>query len=205
MAYGMIGNLLLSDVQAAMGKLMVKFASPNGPIWLRRVNRFLDEEDLFGVPDTFGLTTDGRRGKQFITHLESGGYTVSRSARRVLQGDEFAVTKGLTYNLRLIRGNEFEGNERTNNNVIAMAGSRGWGKPPVEVPAYLREMFSDKDLEQTGLSELIIMHTPIAGSNGSSCRLGLKGGRLLDTFDGDPDAKHGSDCGFLVLVPEKAA
>ena len=184
--------------------LLEKLTGPKGTMWLRRLKRFLREENPFGVPKIFEIITDGRSGEQHVTGLEVRGDRVGDYAKKLLLGEKFVATNGLPYRLALITGDEFEDDQRTNEKIRAEAAERGYLDPPVELAPYVREMFSNEDLEQMGLRILVIMHQPIADSDGSLRLLGLDhrdGGRWLDAFRGNPGFRWRRDRGFLFLVP----
>ena len=204
MSQGMLGNLSLSDTQGPRKDIEDKLAGPKGTMWLRRLKRFLRGENPFGVPKTFEVTTNGRSGDQHITDLEVQGDRVDDYAQELLRGKEFVATDGKTYKLAIIMGDEFEDDKRTNENIRVEAAKRGYLDPSVELAPYVREMFSDEDLEQMGLWALIVMHQPVSVSCGFLSLLGLRrcvGGRWLNTFDGRPDGGWSRGRGFLFLVP----
>lgn len=207
MSKGMLGNLSLSVVQGPRNDLDEKLAGSQGAMWLRRLKRFLRGENTIGVPKTFKVTTDGRSGERLIVDLEAQGDHVDGDAKGLLRGQGFIVTNGVTYKLGLIRGDEFEDEHRTNQNICAEALKRGYLDPTFELAPYVREMFSDEDMEHEGLWGMIIMHQPVIDSLNRLLFLGLRrrgrGGCWLDTFDGKPDRKWDRGVGFLFLVPSK--
>lgn len=150
------------------------------------------------------ITTNGRSGEQCITDLEKNGNRVGDYAKQLLRNEKFVATNGVTYTLAMITGDEFEDADRTNENIRAEAYKRGYVDPSVELGPYLREMFSDEDLKKMGLWALILMHEPIAASDGDLGMLGVdrRGlGRWLGTYGGNPDIGWNREIGFMFLVP----
>lgn len=190
------------DMMGTLFDLLEKLIGSSGQIWFRRLKRFLRGENPFGVPKFFEITTNDRSGQRHIMDLYSQGYHVDGITREVLYSNKFVATNGVTSKLALIMGDEFKDEQRTDENIRAEAAKRGYLDPPVELSPYVREMFSDEDLEQTGLSTLVVMHQPVTSSTGYLILLGLYrlfGGRILLGFAGLPDLSR--DTGFLFLVP----
>ena len=184
--------------------LLNKITGPKGTMWLRRLKRFLRGENPFGVPKTFEVTTDGRSGEQLTVDIEAQGDRVGDVAKQLIHGKKFVATNGITYKLALIMGDEFKDDDRITSNIRAEAAKHGYVDPPMELALYVREMFSDEDLEQIGLWALIIMHEAVADSDGNLSLLGLDrdvGGRSLSAFNVSPDDEWDRGFGFLFLVP----
>lgn len=153
---------------------------------------------------TFDVTTDARTGEEHIAALQQKGFRVDDYAKQVLRSKEFVATNGVVYKLAVIMASEFEDAARTNATIRAEAANRGYLDPAPEMAPYLREMISDEELQRLGLWGLVIMHQPIADSDGYPGLLGLDrdgDGRWLDSFDGQPDNDWGREVGFVFLVP----
>lgn len=150
------------------------------------------------------LTTHGRSGEQCIAYLEKKRYNISVLGRELLYSEKFVVTNGVTYTLAVIIGREFKNAVRTNRNIRAEALKRGYLEPPVEVAPYLRELVSDRDLKEMGLSALIVMHEPITNSHGALEVFSISRhdkGYWLDASPGNPDYAWSYEYGFAFLVP----
>ncbi len=204
MSEGMLGNLSLSEVRGPKNDLDEKLASKQGHMWLRALNRFLRRENPWGIPQNIEVTTRGRTGEQCITSLEEQNFRLGSYGKELLRSEAFIATNGTIYNLVVIYGNEFEDSERTNANIRAEGTLRGYLTPPMEVAPYLREMFSDEDLEQIGIWALVVMHEPVNASDGFALVLGdIRGveGRWLGTYDGHPGGRWSREYGFVFLAP----
>ena len=205
MSQGMLGNIPLSKVQGPRNDLEKKLAGPRGTMCLRRFNRFLRGEIPLGVPNTFEVTTNGLTGEQHIEALESEGDRVIGEARASLCGRDFVATQGETYKLTLVRGHEFEDEERNNRNIRAKAAARGYRKPPFELAPYVQAMFAPEDLQWSGLSYLVTMHQPVTDSDGDLILLGFdpRGDfPSLVAYGGDRDDEWDRDAGLLFLDPK---
>ena len=74
----------------------------------------------------------------------------------------------------------------------------------MELAPYLREMFSDEDLEQMGIWALVLMHKPVAASDGDLRVLSVDrrgGGRWLDAYFGRHCLRWRREIGFLFFLP----
>lgn len=204
MSEGMLGNLSLSETQGPRRELEDRLASKQGRMWLQAFNRFLRRENPWGTPITLDVTTDGRTGEQWVASLEEQGNRVSHYTKELLRSEKFVTTNGVTYQLVVISGDEFEDGVRTNQNIRAEAASRGYLTPSAEVAPYLREMVSDEEIKRMGFWALIVMHESIADSDGSPRLLGVDrrdDGHWLGTAYGEPDDGWSRGYGFVFLVP----
>ena len=145
------------------------------------------------------VTSDGTDA----TMLEAIGRKVSFWAKDVMSKSEFVVTKGKTYRLVVIRGEEFAtDSERTTANIRAEAVRRRYLEPPAEVAALLRKKFTQ---EQLGFPYVVVMHKPIADSDCYPLLLGLDrrgDGEWLDAWYGDPDDRWYRGFVFVFLAPQ---
>lgn len=194
------------------GKLIARISENLPDMNPRQTQRWID--DPVGLQEALrkalcpvrmiDVTTNGRVGEQWITHLEQKRYRVGDYAKQLLRDTKFVATNGITYTLAVIMGDEFEDADRTNQNIRKVAHDRGYLYPTVELGPYLREMFSDEDLKKMGLWALILMHEPITGSDGHLHMLGVDrrdDGRWLLTYFGRPDRRWDRGLGFVFLVP----
>lgn len=151
------------------------------------------------------VTSDGRTGEQFIADLEKARYNVGDWAKDVMRKPAFVSTNGQTYQLVVIKGEEFEDDDRITSNIRAEAARRGYLTPPAEVAPLLREQISDEELERMGFWGLVVMHEPITDSDGDPDLLGLdrRGeGRWLDACFSEPGYPWSSGRWFVFLVPQ---
>lgn len=201
MSEGMLGNIPLSEIQGLRNDLEIKIASRKGRMWVRRLKRFLREENSIGIPDSFKVTTDHRDGEKLIESLEKNGNNVGGKFKELLRSIQF-VPLGVTYRLVLMFGDELKDSQRTDEEVRTIAADRSYIEPPIVAAPLVREMFSDKDFEDMGLRHLIVMRKPIIilEASGESNLLGLPedfNGRWMTSFFGGPNVGWNSDVGFL--------
>ncbi|MFH0952643.1 MAG: hypothetical protein V1838_05730 [Patescibacteria group bacterium] len=204
MSEGMLGNIPLSETRGPRDELDDRLAGKQGRMWLNALNKFLRRENPWGIPQIIEVTTNGRTGEQCFTDLEERSNRVSDYTKEALRSKEFVATDGTVYKLAVIFGHEFEDNERTNENIRNEAAERGYLEPPMEPAPYLRDMFSDEDLEKMGIWALVLMHKPFYDSVGDLNVLGVSrsvDGPWLDTFDGHPGDRWFRGLGFVFLVP----
>jgi hypothetical protein len=142
--------------------------------------------------------TDGTTGPQWIKRLEGKGYTLSRWAKDVLNSEDFTPTEeGVTYQVTVLRGELWSSNSnRTSKNVCAEAKRRNIPDLPAEAACLTREIFSNEDLREMGLSWLVVMHKPIKDSDGDPSVLSV------GSYDSEPwldaDSGHPSVRWFAV-------
>lgn len=151
------------------------------------------------------ITSVGKTGEEWITRLESNGFRVGDYAKKLLRNAAVTTTTGTVYDLVVIKGEEFPTDAaRTNEAIRALAKSRGYLTPPIEVAPLLRESITDKEIEEMGLYALIVMHEPVADADGGLRLLGVDrrdGGRWLFAFFGSPQCLWFRDDGFVFLAP----
>ncbi|MDD5566642.1 MAG: hypothetical protein PHH01_00405 [Patescibacteria group bacterium] len=204
MSEGMLGKLPLSEIRGPRDDLEEKLSGAQGPMWLRAFKQFLRRENPWGIPNTIVITTNGRNGEQLIFDLRRQGNTIGRYAEGILYSTLLIVSNGKMYTLVIIPGDGFVDSQRTNQNIRAAAVARSYQTPPMELAPYLREKFSDEDLEQMGVRALILMHEPVAGLGGPREVLGVRRHVCSDgllSYPGRPNHKWPRGIGFVFLAP----
>ena len=153
----------------------------------------------------FSVTSDGTTGEEWITRLESKSFHVSDYAKSVLSSKSFKPTSGITYEIAILKGEIFSGNERITKNIRKEAQNRKLSTPNAEVACLIREKFSDKELEAMGLYWIVVMHEPIKDSCGGPLLLFANrndNGSWLNTNYGYPDSKWSRSGGFAFVVSQ---
>lgn len=177
----------------------------NNDIWPELFATFRKRVEMISNMVVRHVTTDGRTGERFIATLEKANYNVGDYAKQLLRSDKFVSTNGKTYKLVVMKGDEFEDDDRVTSKIREEAKKRGYLTPPIEVAPLLRELVSDEGLEQMGLYWLIIMHEPITDSVGHPRVLGIdrRGkGRWLNAYHGHAGRRWNRGLGFVFLVPQ---
>jgi hypothetical protein len=151
------------------------------------VQRFLRGELAVSEPDRrwyeqdgmiyFSITSDGTTGPHWIERLEKKGFGLSKWAKDVLNSHDFIPTKGVTYNISMLKGMLFNDDDRITKKIRKEADRRNLMKPNAETACLIREIFSDNDIEAMGLWWIAVMHEPIRDSASRS--------RLLSIGRGD--------------------
>lgn len=178
----------------------------DGSINGRIMQAILEHRDPWTPPTSFTVTSNGQSGEEWIARLEAAKYNLGDYGKQLLRHQKFVATDGLCYKLGVIRGDEFEDDDRTTQNIWAEGERRGWLKPSMEQACLLREFCSDEEIERMGLWALIAMHEPVSDSRGGPNVLGLfryDGGRWLDACFGDPGRSWSRQDGFVFLVPQE--
>ena len=153
----------------------------------------------------FSVTSDGTTGEEWIKRLEGKGFRIGDYAKSMLRSKDFKPTKGVTYEIAVLKGMLFEDNERITSKIRAEADKRKLTKPNAEVACLIREMFSDKELEAMGLWWIVAMHEPIKDSDGDPYLLLADrndDGRWLHAFYDYPVGRWGRGDGFAFVFSQ---
>ena len=146
---------------------------------------------------TFTVTSDGTTGPEWIKRLEKGGFRVGDYAKQLLK--KMDTTDGVTTDVTVLKGELFSDNDRVTSKIRAEAESRGLTEPNPEIACLIRELFTDKELEEMGVWSMVAMHEPIEDADGYSVLLSADrggGGRWLGTYYGRPDHRWHRDNSF---------
>lgn len=194
-------GIALCEVRGLLSDLMEKLCGEDGTLWLEAFKKFLRKETCWPKRWTekdgviyFTLTSNGKTGDEWITHFEGKKLSVGSYAQSVLRHKNFKPTKvGTVHNIAVLKGELFSDEDRITKNIRAEAKKWKMTDPHAEVACLIRDAFSDKEIEEMGLSWIITMHEPIPDSDGDPRVLGSHGSGdyELHAFNGDSD-----DCWF---------
>lgn len=149
--------------------------------------------------------TDGTTGPQWIERLEAKGFKLSKWAKNVLNSSEFVPTRGMIYEIAMLKGKLWNDKQRVAKSIRAEADNRKLIKPNPEVGCLIREKFTNEAIEAMGLWWIAAMHEPIKDSGGDPVLLSVarRGDDpwLNTTFD-YPGSQWGRDCGFAFVVSQ---
>lgn len=151
---------------------------------------------------TFTVTSDGTTGPEWIKRLEKGGFRVGDYAKQLLKKmdtTDGVTTDGVTTDVTVLKGELFSDNDRVTSKIRAEAESRGLTEPNPEIACLIRELFTDKELEEMGVWSMVAMHEPIEDADGNPSLLGASrsgGGRWLGACYGEPDSEWGRGSSF---------
>jgi len=118
------------------------------------------------------FVSDGTTGAEWIVRLEKKGIILTNYAKSMLLSDDFKPTKGVSYEIAILPGGMWDDKNRTTKNIKLEASKRNLIEPNAETSCFIREMFSDKDIEVMGLQWILTMHEPIKNSGGGPSLLG---------------------------------
>jgi hypothetical protein len=153
----------------------------------------------------FSVESDGTTGEEWIKRLESKGLRIGDYTKSMLCSKGFRPTKGVTYEIAVLKGILFGDNDRITLNIRVEADNRKFTKPNAEVACLIREMFSDKDLEAMELWWIVAMHEPIKDSAGDPTLLSASrdvDGRWLLAYCGKPVNWWRRGSGFAFVVSQ---
>lgn len=160
------------------------------------------------------VTSDGRKGADFVCTLTKSGWRVSSLAEDILHNPEFdeSVTNGVTYRLVVIKSDDkFSIKNRTTLEILEEGRRRRYRVAPAEVALLLREKLSNAKLKKLGFTWLVLMHKPIRDFHGLgdpswltiSCDRNDKH-HLLTTLAYSSSKWCSNTVGFVCLAPEEA-
>jgi hypothetical protein len=148
----------------------------------------------------FSVTTDGASGGQCIKNLQELGFKVSDWAQSMLRSPKFKPSRaGLVIDVVVMRGTDFNDDDRSTKKIRAKAKKSGFLTPNAEVAYLIRKSFSDEDLKAMGLWWIAVMHEPIKDSGGGPSLLGVHrygDGQWLSSRYGKPGFEWNDDGGF---------
>lgn len=109
----------------------------------------------------FSVISDGTTGKQWISRLERKGFDLCDSSKKILRSKSFQPTSGEITQIAVLKSEIFNWSTPTSENIYKEAKERKFSLPNSEVACLIREKFSNKELEDMGLSAITPMHNPI--------------------------------------------
>jgi hypothetical protein len=186
--------------------LLEKLQGRDGERWYQDLTKFLRGELYSSKRWTekdgviyFTITSNGKTGDDWITHFEGKKLPVGSYAQSVLRHKNFKPTKaGTVHNITVLKGELFSDEDRITKNIRAEAKKRKMTDPHAEVACLIRDAFSNKEIEEMGLSWIITMHEPIPDSDGDPSVLGARGSGdyELDACRGILGSSWNRDGGF---------
>jgi hypothetical protein len=173
---------------------------------LEPAKRWCEQDGViyFTLPATKGVT-----GPQWIKHLEKKGFRLSDRAKSMLRSEDFKPTTGVVRKIAVLKGMLFEDDNRTTKDIRAEGDKRKLkhGKAPemnAEIACQIREMFTDKELEEMGLWWIVVMHDPIVSDGSPNLFNALRDddGRWLNAYCDNPDGGFNRERGFAFVVSQ---
>lgn len=153
----------------------------------------------------FSVVSDGTSGSDWISRLEKQDFRLSSYAKDMLRSPDFKPTSGVTYDVAILKGDLFGDRVRVTKSIRSQAENRQLITPNAEVACLIRERFSDAQLETVGLWAIVVMHEPIADSDGAPRLLSVDrydDGRWLRAYYGKPGNFWSGDDRFVFLASQ---
>lgn len=153
----------------------------------------------------FSVTSNGLTGEEWISRLESKGYSVDPYVKSILLSEDFVPTNGVKSEIVVLKGILFTDGNRTTKNIRAEARKRNFIKLNAETACLIREEFTDEELKSMGLYWLVVMHNLIDDSDGDPSLLSVSrdgDGRWLSACYGRPAYRWSHDDGFAFALPQ---
>lgn len=196
----------------AIIKLLKKQAGEDGP------ERFLRGEITVAEPASawreqdgviyFTVTSDGKSGSEWIAHFKKKGDRVSGYAKQLVCHRDFVPTKGVTYQVAVLKGTFFSDKDRVTKKIRSEADRRKFSKPNAEIACLIRDKLTDAQIEAMGLIWIVTMHEPTKDSGGSPRLLAAHRddfGRWLGACYDSPGYQWGREDGFAFVVSQVSA
>lgn len=153
----------------------------------------------------FSITSNGMTGPEWEEHLKKQGHSISDYAHQLLHSEDFVPTKaGEVKEVVILNGELFTDSERITKKIRKEAQKRNLSTPNAEIACLIRDKFSNKEIEQMGLTWIITMHEPVEVSGGDPRLLSVyrDGGSWLHAFWDYPVNGWRRDFGFAFVVPQ---
>lgn len=189
--------------------------TPNNPPIEEEFGRFVNGEpcmvrkyqELSGIIRFTLPPTDGITGPVWITRLERKDITIGDNARKMLLSKKFVPTTGVVREIAVLKGESFTGENRITRNILAEGTRLGFqhGKESnPEIACQIREMFTNKEVNEMGLLWIITMHEPvIVGDDPRLLVVDCDGGDpWLYAYCGKPGRRWDREGGFALVVPQ---
>ncbi len=177
------GTILSTEVE------IVEYIQQNG-LWEKLVEMIEGRADVAGIPTLavvaaaidddplsphFSVTPSPQTMNMVLRELAQYGCQFGRGVEDLLR-DPMAdnVTSGLVYECNILLGSELTDIDRTLENIERMAIDRGYVEPPIGLVPFLRQYLTDDMLRRMGIDTLVVMHTPVRGDFGDTCRIALQ-------------------------------
>ncbi len=181
---------------------VIKFL--NGQKTVEKAKRFWQEHDGIIYLD---VTSSGRTGPEWVTHLRNKGFRIDQSALDILNSPCFKATCRVRARLAILKGMLFNDDERIASNIVRKVQSH---RPDdnyleisdVEVMLLLIDMLTEQDMEEMGLFFIVGMHRPIFDHGrliGVDCHKRINGYGLMVT----DSALLPVETGFLFIIYAK--
>jgi len=150
-------------------------------------------------------------GAEEIARLEAGGYRVGNYAKQCFTStndDSYdkchRLVAGQQYRIALVPGKDIErDSERTTAALQKLGEKCGYGKALGGHIPRIREIISDKQMEEMGIWYIAALHDPIKNSGGNPDVLSVHrcgGERWVSAFWGYPDSQWSDDGAFAFPV-----
>jgi hypothetical protein len=106
------------------------------------------------------VTSNGRTAEEWVEWFEARGDAhLCDLSRRAILSSSFKPTKGVTYEVGILKGMLFKDEDRFFDNILSVATlRRKLVVPSVEAACLIRELLTNDDIEDMGLNWIIVMH-----------------------------------------------
>ncbi len=168
---------------------------------VEQVKRWREVDGIIYLTVTLDQSTTGDK---WISRTEMNGNRARDYAKSVLRSKNFIPSIAGTYEIVILKGSLFEDNDRITQKIRAKADEMKLAKPNADIACFIREQFSDKEIEAMGLWWIVTMHEPIVSGGSPSLLTALRsgGGRWLDAFGDYPADGWPRKFGFAFLAPQ---
>ena len=153
----------------------------------------------------FLVTSDGTPGPDWIKRLKAKGFQIGDYTKSVLCSPDFKPTFGVATEVAILKGILFSNNDRITKKICNEAERRNLVKPNLEVACFIREKFTDEEIEAMGLWWVVTMHEPVKDSSDDPYLLGVSrddGGHWLYACSVRPGLRWAHKCGFAFVFSQ---
>lgn len=145
----------------------------------------------------FSIVFDGTSGPEWIDRLEGNGCRVEKEARKMLLSPDFKPTSPRISEIAVLKGSIFKDDHRVTKEVIVEAGRRKLTKLNNDAACFIRETFTNAEIEAMGLRRIVTLGDESPIVLGAQC---LDDGQWLNVSMAERDTCWFRNVGFAFEV-----
>jgi hypothetical protein len=227
-----MAKLTLCEVRGLLNQLNDVLSGEEDRVWFQALKRFLRKENPWPLAEPavsepatvqFPLAPPVQKrwrdmgdhliltvvvdrvstGEEWICRTDTKGNRSDPYAKKVLRSKKFQTTPVGTYEVAVLKGTSFT-SDPTTKQVCAWGKEKKFSDPNSDIACFIREQYTDDELNEMGLWWIAVMHKPIVSVDFSRLLTVHRdgGGRLLRACDGYPDDRWSRRGGFAFLVSQ---
>jgi hypothetical protein len=143
--------------------------------------------------------SNGISGKEWIDRFETKKYHLGSDLKSILLSPQFESTKGITSEVTIIRGTQFEDYSRFTERIQVEACNKKLAKPTLEIACLVAYELSERHLRLLKLTHVLTMHPFASVDRLLYTGKGMRGGRYLVAKKIEHHTYYDAKCGFAYV------